>query len=206
MGNLGAFLYGFLAVIRVVLAAQLQSVVASRSALDCSTRILSRSSDFRILSSEVKEVHNYSYPDVGLIHPVSFCNVTVILSHFDDIVRVWLWLPLENWNDRFIVDGGSGLSAGSESTLIAPLAKGFAAGSTDASLTLDGTIDAQTGTWAIREPGVVNEELITNFAYRSIHDVVTIGKAATRAFYGKKPERSYYSGCSTGGRQGYIAA
>lgn len=206
MRGSSAFLCSLAAFTHIAPTSQLPSVVAPRSGLDCTTRILSHSSDFRILSSEATEVHNFSYPEVGLTDPVSFCNITVTLSHSDDAVRAWFWLPLENWNGRFIVEGGGGLSAGSELALIAPLAKGFAAGSTDAGLTLNGTIDAQLGTWAIRSPGVLNEELIKNFAYRSIHDVATIGKAATQAFYGRKAMRSYYSGCSTGGRQGYIAA
>jgi hypothetical protein len=202
MRGSSALLCGLVALTHVAPTVQVPSVVASRSDLDCSTRILSHSSDFRILSSEATEVHNFLYPSVGLTHPVSFCNITVTLSHSRDTVRAWFWLPLKNWNGRFVVEGGAGLSAGSESALIASVAKGFAAGSTDAGLTLNGTINAQSGTWAIRSPGVLNEELITNFAYRSIHDVVTIGKAAIRAFYGRKPKRSYYRGCSTGGKTG----
>ncbi|KAJ4299776.1 hypothetical protein N0V90_005022 [Kalmusia sp. IMI 367209] len=152
------------------------------------------------------EVHNYTPAASIIIEPVSFCNISITLTHSDDIVRAWFWFPLDDWNGRFLVAGGGGLSAGSEAGLIAPLSQGFATGSTDAGLTLNGTINDQSGAWAIRSPGVLNEDLIKNFAYRSIHDVVTVGKAVTQAFYGKKPKNSYYSGCSTGGRQGYIAA
>ena len=43
---------------------------------------------------------------------------------------------------------------------------------------------------------------LQNFAYRGIHEMTVVGKAATKEFYGKEPRFAYFSGCSTGGRQG----
>lgn len=37
----------------------------------------------------------------------------------------------------------------------------------------------------------------------SVHTGVVIGKAVTKTFYGKPHSKSYYLGCSTGGRQGF---
>ncbi|KAI0892891.1 Tannase/feruloyl esterase [Annulohypoxylon nitens] len=45
-----------------------------------------------------------------------------------------------------------------------------------------------------------------NFAYRSLHDMTVLGKAATHSFYGEASQYSYYVGYSSGGRMGYFAA
>jgi feruloyl esterase len=46
-------------------------------------------------------------------------------------------------------------------------------------------------------PGVVED-----FAWRSVRTGVVVGKEITTLFYGKNFTKSYYLGCSTGGRQG----
>lgn len=51
--------------------------------------------------------------------------------------------------------------------------------------------------WALDEP-----ELREDFGYRSIHGSTVLGKALTQAYYGQNISFSYYSGASTGGRQG----
>ncbi|KAJ4191868.1 hypothetical protein NW767_010775 [Fusarium falciforme] len=102
--------------------------------------------------------------------------------------------------------GGSGISAGDEINLVIPAAQGYAAGFTDAGLTLNNTVDSQTTQWFLKNDSTVNGVLLENFAHRSVHDLAVIGKAAVKAFYGKQPAYSYYSGCSQGGRQGYFAA
>ncbi len=48
-----------------------------------------------------------------------------------------------------------------------------------------------------------NPETKADWGWRSMHGAVTLGKQLTRAYYGANSiTRSYYSGCSTGGRQG----
>lgn len=42
-----------------------------------------------------------------------------------------------------------------------------------------------------------------DFAYRSIHTGVVVGKELTKKFYERGFDKSYYLGCSTGGRQGF---
>lgn len=38
-----------------------------------------------------------------------------------------------------------------------------------------------------------------------MHTGVVVGKEVTKKFYGKEHKKSYYLGCSTGGRQGFKA-
>ena len=44
-------------------------------------------------------------------------------------------------------------------------------------------------------------EKVTDFAYRSEHEMTVSAKAIVNAFYGSAPKFSYWNGCSAGGRQ-----
>ena len=61
------------------------------------------------------------------------CLVTAIVTHppAGDRVKVWVGLPLTNWNGRFLGTGGGGFLGGSPGSLRDPVARGFAAGATD---------------------------------------------------------------------------
>lgn len=99
--------------------------------------------------------------------------------------------------------GGSGWAAGHGPLTLGPaVANGFAAASTDAGV---GSNPQDPSTWALTETGDVNLGLLTNFASRSVYEMAALGKAVTQSFYGTKPT-SYWNGCSTGGRQGLVAA
>jgi len=55
-------------------------------------------------------------------------------------------------------------------------------------------------------PFLNNLEVVNDFAYRAIHVESVIGKQITEAYYEKPHRKSYYLGCSTGGRQAMQAA
>jgi feruloyl esterase len=56
--------------------------------------------------------------------------------------------------------------------------------------------------WALLKPGQVDLTRLEDFAYIALNDLAVIGKAVTESFYEKSPSYSYWTGCSTGGRQG----
>lgn len=70
---------------------------------------------------------------------------------------------------------------------------GFAAMSTD---TGHSSISAN-GTWAYENP-----EGVVDWAWRAMHGSVVVAKEVVKGYYGEEAEWNYYSGCSTGGRQG----
>ena len=53
------------------------------------------------------------------------------------------------------------------------------------------------------EPFLNHPEVIEDFAHRSVHTGVVVGKQLTKLFYDEGFDKSYYFGCSTGGRQGF---
>ncbi|MBI4622395.1 MAG: tannase/feruloyl esterase family alpha/beta hydrolase [Verrucomicrobia bacterium] len=130
------------------------------------------------------------------------CRVTAIVTHppARDRVKVWIALPMKNWNGRFQGNGGGGFSGGNPDSLRGPVAQGFAAGATDTGH------EGGSGSFALNANGRLNWQEIRDFAYLGIHDMTVVGKALTQAFYGKPPRYSYFVGGSTGGRQGLMEA
>ena len=71
---------------------------------------------------------------------------------------------------------------------------------------------SQSSEWMKSPGGTLNEDALIDYLYRADRVMVDVGKAFTRAFYarqaGSKPEigKSYFMGCSQGGREALIAA
>lgn len=131
-------------------------------------------------------------------------NVTLTHPHEGDRVLVQVWLPQDDWNGRFQATGGGGYSTGSgKGPLESAVRLGYVAAQTD------GGHEENSGSpasWALNGHGQVNHTLLLDFASRSLHDMAVVGKGVTQSFYGRAPRYSYWNGCSTGGRQGYMEA
>ncbi|KAK7543810.1 Tannase/feruloyl esterase [Phyllosticta citricarpa] len=105
------------------------------------------------------------------------------------------WLPV-NWTGRFLSTGNGGVSGCIQYEDMAYTAGlGFSTVSAN---------NGHNGTGG--ETFYNNEDIVTDFAWRSIHTGVVVGKKISEAFYGKTHTKSYYLGCSTGGRQGLKSA
>jgi hypothetical protein len=136
------------------------------------------------------------------------CEVTVTLTHpgGGDHVHVKIALPQDpqQWSGRFQATGGSAYLAGDFGF---PLATGVKAGyvtaATDAGV---GGNPVDVSGWALDADGTLDTALLTDFASRSAHDMALVGKDVANRFYGRKVTYSYWTGCSTGGRQGYEEA
>lgn len=160
-----------------------------------------------VVSIQAAERRNFTAPAGGVpgtgatpLPPLNFCDVNVTLTHgtANDSVRIEVWMPLTGWNGRFQGTGGGGFIPGTFGGTLAPqVAVGFSAASTDAGLhpaSFDGS-------------GIMfTDQLMTNFAFLSVHEMALVGKAMSQQFYGTAPKFSYWNGCSTGGRQGYMEA
>jgi hypothetical protein len=117
----------------------------------------------------------------------------------DSEIGFEVWLPLDGWNGKYQQKGNAGFAgAVNRAGLVDPLRRGFAVASTDNGH--DATKTPQ-GTFAVGHP-----EKVIDFGYRAVHDTSEQAKAITAAFYGKPPNRSYFVGCSDGGREALMEA
>ena len=126
-----------------------------------------------------------------------FCRVAATLTpSADSDIKIEVWMPATGWNGRFQAIG-NGAWAGA--LMIQPLAvalgRGYAVTTTDTGHT------ERDGSFAFSHP-----EKLVDFADRAVHLMATQAKALIGAFYSKPPVASYWTGCSTGGRQGLIEA
>jgi feruloyl esterase len=107
-----------------------------------------------------------------------------------------------DWNGRFMFQGGGGTegevppAVGVAGTLSPTLAHGWA-------------VASQNGGHDNKElPNplqfLLDPQAIEDHAYRSIDVTAQTAKYLIDAFYGQYPSRSYFVGCSTGGRQGMV--
>lgn len=166
------------------------------------------------VTAETRAGGTFTFPSaIPPVDPITdvpaWCDLKVVVTHpgANDTVNLRLSLPQDpkNWNGRFQATGGSAYSAGDVSDLSLPLISavkgGYVGAATDA-----GVKTSQDATWALTADGEINTGLLTNFASRSVHDMAVIGKDATAKFYQRAASYSYFTGCSTGGRQGYAEA
>lgn len=130
------------------------------------------------------------------------CRVTATVTHppSGDRVRIFIGLPVKGWNGRFRGTGGGGYVGGSTNSLRGAISLGYAAGATDTGH------PGGSGSFALDAQGRLNWQLIQDNAYLGIHEMTVVGKAITKAFYGKAPRYSYFVGGSSGGRQGLMEA
>lgn len=133
----------------------------------------------------------------------NICKVTLTVTHppATDRVKVWVALPMKNWNGRLLGQGGIGYTGGLEFLTIIPAANGFVTVATDG-----GHPPGDSAAFAMTADGRVDWQSLRNFSYLAVHDMTVIAKALTEAFYGKPARYSYFCGLSNGGRQAIQAA
>jgi hypothetical protein len=114
-----------------------------------------------------------------------------------------LRLPL-SWQGKLVFQGGGGLdgvlapSYGTAAGARPPaLARGFAVVSTDGGHRSGSMIDAHFA---------LDQQARIDYAYNAVDKTTLFAKLLIERFYGEAPRRSYFIGCSNGGRQAMVAA
>jgi feruloyl esterase len=126
-----------------------------------------------------------------------FCRVVAALSPVSgSAIRIEVWLPLRQWNSKFLGVGNGGFSGSiSYSALAEGVKRGYATASTNTGH------DGNSGRFALGQP-----QKVIDFGYRAVHEMTQVSKHMIADFYGHQARFAYWNGCSAGGRQGLQSA
>jgi hypothetical protein len=158
-------------------------------------------------------IKNLQFTDLKFGEPVTMISASIIpagggLPEYCD-VRGTIWpeidfdikLPTEGNGKLYYVGGGGYNGSIPEYSMPPGLMLGYAtAGSNGGHY--GGVGD---GSFAYNNPDGSNpnwSQKIDDFGYRSVHETANLAKKIIKAFYGKNPRKSYFVGCSNGGREG----
>jgi feruloyl esterase len=119
----------------------------------------------------------------------------------DSIIKFEVWMPVSGWNGKFNGNGNADFQGSfnfPREGMAVGLQRGYAVAGTD------------TGHDSSVTPGgsfaLGHAERIVDWGYRAAHLTAVNAKAIIQAYYGRGPRRSYWTGCSDGGREGLMEA
>lgn len=127
----------------------------------------------------------------------AFCRVRLTATPTEDSdIHIEVWMPQSGWTGRLLGTGGGGYAGSiAYGSLVSGLRSGYAVVSSDM-----GTAPPSGNKGAPHLIG--HPERWSDFGWRSTHLMTVLAKSIVDAFYGRVPDHSYFSGCSTGGMQG----
>lgn len=142
------------------------------------------------------------------------CEVTASINQRTGVdgypyeIKMRLRMPAD-WNGRFFMEGGAGTN-GSLSAALGSLGGGQTSNALSrrfATVSTDGGHDnavnnnpAALGSVAFG----MDPQARLDHGYNSYDQVTLAGKSAVSTFYGRGPDKSYFIGCSEGGREGMM--
>ena len=134
--------------------------------------------------------------DVSQVMKVDFCRLSFITQTSNrSQVQIEAWLP-RNWTGRLMTTGNGGIDGCIQYEDVAY--------ATNLGFATMGANNGHNGTGGQAFYG--NEDVVIDFAYRSLHTAVVLGKSILKTFYASALSHSYYFGCSLGGRQALKSA
>ena len=108
----------------------------------------------------------------------------------------------DNWNGRFLFQGGGGLNGSVQNPVgaqaagdMSALARGFAVVSTDT---------GHKGTGSFDGSFMADQQAALDFYGAAIGRVAPLAKDMIARYYGRPADHAYYVGCSTGGREAML--
>jgi feruloyl esterase len=152
----------------------------------------------RVEEGDLSSIDNGT-PGGSLTNLPSFCRVAGTISPVpDSAIKFEVWMPVSGWNRRFMEVGNGGYSGAPWIRFMAAAVRnGYATASTDTGH----HGDAADASFALDHP-----EKIIDFGYRSEHETAVKAKAIIATFYDAPATKSYWDGCSSGGKQGLMEA
>ena len=159
----------------------------------------------KVACSDLRAMTNFEYSVISAVSMPSsqaapeHCRVSVFVA---PELHIEVNLPT-TWNSRLYMFGNGGFAGESfeAPNRVAIRANGLHNGFTTAS--------TDTGHSGSAEPGATfatNPQKLIDFGFRSLHLTAVAAKQLIAAYYGMAPSKSYFDGCSFGGRQALILA
>lgn len=181
-----------------------QCLAAAIDQPPCSSEAISSSAipGIQITQLVASPVNGYTTQAPSLNATLNFYNVTVTYTHpgWNDSINVYLWLPDSKWNSRLQGIGGGGFFGlqnfyGLETAIF----NNYSAVGTDTGQIMN---SETASSWALDSSGRVNLGLLEDFAAVALNDAALIANSIIQSYFGTAPNKPYWNGCSTGGRQG----
>lgn len=129
-----------------------------------------------------------------------FCKVSVTSRPTKDSeIGIEVWIPEgQAWNGKFVQLGNGGFAGAINSRFLRGVAaQGYAVAGTDNGHRAIGT----SASWALGHP-----EKLVDYGWRSLKETTEVGKALVKAQKAGGPTKSYFVGCSDGGREALMEA
>ncbi len=129
-----------------------------------------------------------------------FCEIKVAISPVAGSRTVAIYRLPNQWNGKFLGIGGGGFAGNLSLAAAQPgLARGYAVMQNDMGHPSENGLDPS---FAVLPNGQANTQGIIDFGHRATHLSTTLGQQLVKTFYQQPLQKSYWQGCSTGGRQG----
>lgn len=180
--------------------AKLPKGVSITPALACARLTTVGLPQAQIISAEINSSGSFPAPPsapafTGL---PEFCRVVIVATPTtDSLIGIEVWIPTRSYRNRYLQVGNGGFSG---SVVYAALAdgvrRGYATASTD-----DGSQAGGSASFAMGRP-----EKVIDYGHRALKQTTDAAKTVIRAFKGADPIRSYFHGCSNGGREALMEA
>jgi feruloyl esterase len=187
-------------VLFTVLTVSLIGAGASAVAHSCTGLLNLALPDTTITSATPVAAGTFTAPD-GTSFPQfplpAYCRVAATLTPTSDSnIKIEVWLPFSGWRGGFWGIGTGGLGGTVNYSLLAWLL----------SYTNQVVANSDLGTFPAATQGggvlIGHPEKQIDYAARAVHLMTVGAKEIIKAFYGERPRRSYFYGCSSGGGQG----
>jgi len=108
----------------------------------------------------------------------------------------------KNWNGRFLHQGNGGIDG-----VVHPAVGGFGGGPlTNALQQGFAVLSSDAGHTGGNPSFGVDPQARLDYGYQAVGKLTPMAKTVITAAYGKQPDRSYFAGCSNGGRHAMVAA
>ena len=132
----------------------------------------------------------------------AYCRV---LGYVRPAINFEIKLPLQAWNGKFYMVGWGGFcgtlnseARGFSNAMNFGLRRNYAVSASDSGHWGTNAVDAR---WALYNPVAVMD-----WAQRYVPETARVSKIIVKAYYGAAQKKSYFAGCSQGGRMGLMEA